>query len=303
METDNRPKEQVAHFHCGPGPGYGIVHTPPGPSSKWSTTGVVFVNAGVRSRRGPQRLYVRFARRLCQAGYPVWRFDPPGIGDSPGDVADPADYREKFCDSLDCNRAAISALHEAAPIERVTLFGLCGGAYGAMMTAVVDSRVAQVMLAGMPVQDLGNLTPESMSDIATQDYFTKIFQWKSWHRLISGKTNYRWLFRAMGRLATGRYRRPDLNESLLDASSRFVGNGGKALFLYGGRDPLYPPFADAYLPRLTRSADSATSCRTHLVPDANHVFSQIHWQDELIERSIRWLDEQCAATTEPEAAA
>jgi len=43
---------------------------------------IVLLNAGVLHRVGPNRLYVKIARKLASAGFVVLRFDLSGIGDS-----------------------------------------------------------------------------------------------------------------------------------------------------------------------------------------------------------------------------
>ena len=61
----------------------GIVSLP-APDAPQQNTGVVIVVGGAQYRVGSHRQFVQMARLLAAAGYPVLRFDFPGMGDSPG---------------------------------------------------------------------------------------------------------------------------------------------------------------------------------------------------------------------------
>ena len=57
----------------------------PAPGTPTLRTAVLIVVGGAQYRAGSHRQFVLLARRLAAAGYPVLRFDLPGMGDSPGD--------------------------------------------------------------------------------------------------------------------------------------------------------------------------------------------------------------------------
>jgi len=62
---------------------------------------VVLLNAGLVHRVGPFRLYVPLARTLAAAGFPVVRFDQPGVGDAPNkDDPDEAGVVSRIFDEL-----------------------------------------------------------------------------------------------------------------------------------------------------------------------------------------------------------
>ncbi|MEE8450755.1 MAG: alpha/beta fold hydrolase, partial [Thermoguttaceae bacterium] len=233
MNQPTTPVEQVVQFSCAGQPVFGIKHTPPGAVAKQPKTGVIFINAGVRSRRGPKRLYVRFARRLSQAGYHVLRFDLPGIGDSPGELKDVSAYKKKFLDCTDSTVSAIDYFKKVDGVERIAVVGLCGGAYSALAASAVERRIDWLVLTSLPVQDLSDMSEKAMSDINTHSYFSKIFAWRAWYKFLTGKSHYVWMLRAAARLLTGRYRRPELDPALWAATAELFATGRKALFLYG----------------------------------------------------------------------
>ena len=100
-------------------------------SSPDKTTGmeqlplVLILNAGVVHRAGPFRMNTELARTLAKSGYPVFRFDLAGIGDSEKVVADARHYKQR---NLDDVGEAIQFLSEKLGHENIVVTGLCTGA-------------------------------------------------------------------------------------------------------------------------------------------------------------------------------
>jgi len=133
--------------------------------------GIVFIVAGVRNRRGPHRVYIRFARRLCQAGYPVLRYDPPGIGDSPGELNTVIAHKKQVLDCTESVTAAIDCLQTATDVKRVCLIGLFGGPYSGLVAGVAEPRGKFTVLVSLPVQELGDLSESTALDATIDSYF------------------------------------------------------------------------------------------------------------------------------------
>ena len=107
---------------------------------------VVLLNSGIIHRVGANRIHVRFARMLAELGVTTLRFDLSGIGDSarstlPGSLADVV--------SRDVT-SAFSFLTDEHGASRFLLVGLCSGAYDAFQAALVEPRVAGVVLLDIP---------------------------------------------------------------------------------------------------------------------------------------------------------
>ena len=95
----------------------GIVSLPPA-DTPTQNTGVVIVVGGAQYRAGSHRQFVQLARFLAKAGFPVLRFDLPGMGDSPGELP-------SFEDTAPHIAAAINGFQQQHPgLERVELWGL-----------------------------------------------------------------------------------------------------------------------------------------------------------------------------------
>lgn len=115
----------------------GIISTP-GHSSK---TCVLMWNVGLSHRIGPQRQYVEFGRQLTALGYPVFRFDLSGLGDS-----------EPRKDGLSGEESEVADIHEAMDhleakgFQEFVLIGFCSSAANAHPAAVRDARVKGLIL-------------------------------------------------------------------------------------------------------------------------------------------------------------
>lgn len=87
-----------------------------------SATGLLIVSGGNELRAGAHRGMARLAARLSRDGFPVFRFDRRGVGDSEGE-------NMGFLSSGPDIFAAARAFHEACPaLERIVAFGNCDAA-------------------------------------------------------------------------------------------------------------------------------------------------------------------------------
>lgn len=113
---------------------FGLLSRPQHPTR---SSCVVLLNAGFMPRSGPFRLHTRLARQLAARGYPVLRFDLPGVGDS----VPHADRSQILIlhDVLDAAR-----LHSGC--TRFVVGGLCSAANLAWQAALVDPRVVGTIL-------------------------------------------------------------------------------------------------------------------------------------------------------------
>jgi hypothetical protein len=98
---------------------------------------VLLVNSGILHRVGACRFHVRLARRLADEGTPALRFDFSGIGDS--DVRrDDLAFEQSAVAEL---REAMDQLASAKGAREFVVIGLCSGADMAFEVAKVDARV------------------------------------------------------------------------------------------------------------------------------------------------------------------
>lgn len=117
------------------------VTTEPDDSERSGTTAALFLSAGLVHHVGPNRMYVRLARRLAAHGVPSLRFDFSGIGDSPPRT-DRISYEQSAVADV---VAAMDYLEETRGWQQFVLIGLCSGARTALRAAE-DSRVVGAAL-------------------------------------------------------------------------------------------------------------------------------------------------------------
>src|SRR3970040_3117987 len=90
---------------------------------------LVLPSAGLLPRSGPFRLHVELARRRVMHGIRPFRFDVPGVGESPR------------ISGWDARKAVLSAIDELAAqhdCRRFVVGGLCGAADGGWRGGVGD---------------------------------------------------------------------------------------------------------------------------------------------------------------------
>lgn len=274
--------EQAEQFECGGESLVGIAALP----TKPNPVGLVTLVGGPQYRVGSHRQFTLLCRRVASAGYPAFRFDYRGMGDSSGAYLD--------FEHVDAEvHAAISRLQAIAPhTRRVVLWGLCTAASTAMMYAANDPRVAGLVLLNPWVRD-------EVTSARTQvkHYYTaRIAQREFWEKIAKGRFDYR---HSLG----------SLTRSLMDSFRTIGGAGnsgdvpfqtrmahglrafpGRSLLLLSGDDLVAKEFLECISsrpewhgvlqsPRITRRD----------FPEADHTFSTSVWRNAVEDATIDWL--------------
>lgn len=96
-------------------------------------SGLVIVSGGNELRSGPAGIQADLAGRMAKHGFPVFRYDRRGVGDSEGENAG-------YKGGGDDLAAAIAAFRVAAPdIERIVAYGNCDAASLLMLESGADA--------------------------------------------------------------------------------------------------------------------------------------------------------------------
>lgn len=153
-------------------------------------TGLLIVSGGNEIRIGAHRGMARLARDVGRAGFPVFRFDRRGIGDSEGENGG---FRSSSAD-ID---AALIAFREACPqVKRIIAFGNCDGATALLIhqNAGIDGAV----LANIwTIEPHDELPPQAA---IRARYKERLMDPKQWFRLVSGGVDIRALVRGLLRI-------------------------------------------------------------------------------------------------------
>ena len=160
-------------FECAGEKLVGILHGCDGRCS----VGIVIVVGGPQYRVGSHRQFVHIARALAAAGYPVFRFDYRGMGDSNGE---PRSF-EAVDDDI---RSAVDSLIEAEPtLNTIVLLGLCDAASASLMYCGMDQRIGGLILLNPWVR-----TPEGEAKSYLRHYYLqRLMQRSFWRKVFSGE--------------------------------------------------------------------------------------------------------------------
>ncbi len=241
---------------------------------------VLLLNAGLVHRVGPFRMGVDLARRLAAVGFPAFRLDLSGLGDS-GPRPGPFDLQDRaLVDAQD----AMSFLAQRTGARRFIAAGLCAGALHAHGIAVSDPRVVgAVLLDGYAYPTLRFLVR------------------RYGPRLISPSAVMRFALRRWGGLnAQAQPQRGPVSEAdILDLAfppqaqvgedlHQLMERGVQLLFVYSGnwfsyfnyREQLHDNFADVpFGGRLS----------VEYFPDADHTYTLLPDRERLFERVVSWV--------------
>ena len=160
-------------------------------------TGLLIVSGGNEIRSGAHRGMATLAARVAAAGYPVFRFDRRGIGDSEG-------INGGYDGSGPDIAAAIAAFRDAAPhVGRIVAFGNCDAASALLLH---QPLALDALILANP------WTYESDADDATDEpalppaaairarYLARLSDPKSLLRLLKGEVDFRKLLRGLSAL-------------------------------------------------------------------------------------------------------
>jgi exosortase A-associated hydrolase 1 len=171
-------------FGCGSLTLAGTLDTAPG------TTGLLIVSGGNEIRSGAFGGQAAIAARIAAAGYPVFRFDRRGVGDSEGE-------NRGFRASAKDIAAALAAFRAMVPqVTRVVAFGNCDAA-SALMLAGGAGFDALVLSNPWTIEgnESGDSTPPP--EAVRARYLEKLANPREVMRLLGGGVNLRKLARGV----------------------------------------------------------------------------------------------------------
>ncbi|WP_428028107.1 hydrolase 1, exosortase A system-associated [Altererythrobacter sp.] len=179
------------------------------------SSGLLIVSGGNEIRSGAFSGQSQLAAAIAQAGYPVFRYDRRGIGDSEGENRG---FRESAEDIL----AAAAAFRANAPqMQRLVAFGNCDAASALMLS---EGNMIDFLLLSNPwtiEEDDGAMAP----DAVRSRYAEKLKNPKELLRLVTGQVNLGKLMRgikqALGPKAEPTTLAQDMAEGLAQASKPF----------------------------------------------------------------------------------
>lgn len=156
------------------------------------STGLLIVTGGSQTRIGSHRMSERLAATVAAAGFPCFRFDRRGVGDSEG--PDPG-FRGSGPDIA----AAVRAFRAECPeLERIVGFGLCDGGT-ALSLFGAEAGVNSLLLANPWLIEAEADAPPAAA--IKQHYRDRLMSVEGWKKLLSGSVSYRKILRGIMKIA------------------------------------------------------------------------------------------------------
>jgi exosortase A-associated hydrolase 1 len=293
QNLEHRVNETAVCFDCQGVPLVGIIHRPTNPKRR----GVLMVVAGgPQYRVGGHRQRVIWARRLAAEGYPTFRFDYRGAGDSYGDYVGFEGIDDDIRSALDHFSAEVPELDE------IVLWGECNSVSSVLFYAFRDPRVKGLVMLNPWVR-----TESGQARALLRHYYLdRLLQPSFWLKLLSLRfnpwTSLRSAVELMHRvrkngsavaapsgdnLAAALSRDGTLPDRMLAGFSRF---GGPMIIMVSGRDLIAREFDDLLLTSQAWQEEVRTKAPIrHTLPDADHSFSSAEQRDQVIALGLEWL--------------
>jgi len=231
-------------------------------------TGLLIVSGGNEIRSGAWGGQALLAARMAAAGFPVFRYDRRGIGDSTGENQG---YRSSAPDIA----AALAAFRREAPqVRRVIAFGNCDAASALMLGQGCGTD--GLLLANPWTIEENSAAAEPEADSLRAHYRQRLRDPKALLRLFKGGVKLGPLLRSLAGAA-----RPSPPSSLAaELKAGLAGFGGPVTILLAGRDRT----AQTFLARWDKADPRLRHC-----PQASHSFVEPEARDWLAERLLEAL--------------
>jgi exosortase A-associated hydrolase 1 len=196
------------------------------------SAGLLIISGGNEIRIGAHRGMAKLAGDIAAAGYPIFRFDRRGIGDSEGENGE---FRSSGADIA----AAIAAFRAACPhVTCVIAFGNCDAASALLLHR--PAGIAAHVLSNIWVIERPDELPPPAAIRAR--YTERLKDPKAWIGLFTGAVNLRKLIGGLMRIA-----KPQPPSSLTqDVAAGLAAVAGPVTILLAEQDGTAIAFADAW---------------------------------------------------------
>lgn len=293
---------------------FGILHEPESGAGRPSL-GFVFPHSGARGRLGCTFHYPFFARALARQGYPVLRWDPPGLGDSGGTIE--TGPTKELYGSIQSGRyvgdtlVAIEELRRLASPQRIVLFGVCGGAITALESAAIADEVAGAAILSIPVMlDSAdqNVTERIPPEFARKHlmalYARKLLSPRAWWRLLTMKSEMDVIKPYLSAALRSTRRAPETttpaaagpaegvrsNPHFFEAARAVIKRKRRAIIIFGEDDRFRWEFERDFMNVEWRQNPAYSALwELHLLKDCNHMLTMREWQEQAMQLVLQWL--------------
>lgn len=252
---------------------------------------VLLLSSGLDHHVGPNRIYVKLARRVADIGFPVFRFSFSGIGDS-GPRRDKLPASESVIDET---QQAMDFLAQQKGIDRFIAIGLCNGAAAAFQIAALDRRIRGAVLINPPVPEI------SREELNRHSYYWNhaLFNPNSWKRLLLGRSFYREILRSVGSKLKNRILPSHIHSgpnagivSELSNSFRFMQEHKTQVIVIDSDEVTGDHYFREFMRKEYASLKDSGLLSTRVLDGADHVVTPLASQECLLKLISEWIVER-----------
>jgi alpha/beta superfamily hydrolase len=262
---------------------------------------VLMLNAGAVHHIGPNRLYVRLARQLAVHGVASMRIDLAGIGDSSALLS--RDENNVYAAGAVADvRAAVRVLRQT--YRRVSVLGLCSGAYHALKAAVAGENFEHVVMINPLVffwRDGMSLDSTESHVVAdAQQYAASLKSADKWRKLFRGDVNLRHVAYVVAQRAIqrGRFAVRDVarhvgvkvgDEDLGFDIQQIVKRGDKLHWIFADSDPGHELLVEQG-GTVVEKLQKAGRISVDVINGADHTFTALWTHPQLLSRILKCFE-------------
>ncbi len=215
------------------------------------STGLLIVSGGNEIRAGAFSGQAQLAARIAEAGFPVFRFDRRGVGDSEG-------ANGEFTQSGRDIAAAHAAFRDECPqVKRIVALGNCDAASALMLARGAG---ADGLILSNPWTFEDGEDAQELPDAVRDHYRRRLADPAAVKRLLTGKVS---LSSLVGSLKNALAPAPPPSGLVQDMAAGIAGFSGEIAFLVAERDRTGQAFLSAW--------DKADA-RIRKCPQATHAY-------------------------------
>lgn len=317
-------EEEIVDFRAPDGSNLvGILSLPPAdvPAQKAL---LILSHSGLVHKAGSHRGQHNLAQYFASRGYPVFRFDPVGFGDSDGVTSE--HINQDLFASIESGRfvssytGAFDYLAGRFKDHRWIVSGVCGGAISSLLGGAENRHpIAGYALISCPVVldgshfDYSRREPPQMAVKMLRMYASKAFRPKAIWRFLTFQSDYKLIWKMVRTMVLRtvdklfRRKKPNVDvakeavaapakaveKPRVALSARFVKatreamQQSKMLFIYGNNDGFLWEFTDLYAAAHLSAAKRDEVLR--VVEHSNHMFQWTEWQQQAFAIIQDWL--------------
>lgn len=229
---------------------------------------VILLNAGMVHRIGPHRGSVQLARAMAGAGFPVFRYDQSGLGDSP--VSRQVSAERRHVELL----AAMERVNACTGATRFVVGGICSAADDAFHLATLEPKIAGLLLLdGLAYRTAGYWWRHLPSRVFNP---AKLWNW--------------WRQRGNGQPGMENFRDWPSRQHAVAAVEAMVSRDVRFLFVFTGGAYRYFNHA-RQLPAALGPAIRSRQVAAEYWPDCDHTFYLARDRLRLQARVVEWLEQ------------